>query len=162
MQSNSYVPIQQSRSNAIQHSRSNTIQQSRPIAIKQSRSNTTVMVQCNTSVMVHCNTTVTSCELVSSIRYKLTCAYSEDSNQSVHPPSLIRLLVFRRCFGLFATHIVPLLDSDQAARMRRLISIFDGHTCQLEPFAGNAVILLDKKCSTFPDSELSQKRVHES
>ena len=34
-------------------------------------------------------------ELVSSIRYKLECAYSDDSNQSAHPHSLIRVLVFR-------------------------------------------------------------------
>ena len=33
-------------------------------------------------------------EPVSSIRYTLACAYSEDSNQSSHPHSLIRVLVF--------------------------------------------------------------------
>ena len=42
-------------------------------------------------------------EPVSSIRYKLACAYSKYSNQSVHAHSLIRVLVFhlRRDFGLF-------------------------------------------------------------
>ena len=152
LQYNSHVPIQQSWSNAIQHSRSNTIQQSRSIAIHQSRSDTTVTIQCNTSVTVHynttvtfqSNTTVTSCELVSSIMYKLTCAYSVDLNQSVHPLSLIRVVVFRlkKCFGLLATHIVPIEVSDQTARTRRLICVFDGRTCRLVPFAGNTVILI--------------------
>ena len=103
-------------------------------------------VQCYTTVTSQCNTTVTSCELVSSIRYMLTCAYSDDSDQSVHPLSKIRVVVFRlkKCFGLLATHIVPIEDSDQTARMRRLICVFDGRTCRLVPFAGNTVILLDK------------------
>ena len=100
--------------------------------------------QCNTTVSVQYNKTVTSCELVSSIRYELARAYSEDSKQSVHPLSLIRVLVFRlkKCFELLATHIVPIEDSDQTARMRRLICVFDGRTCRLVPFAGNAVILI--------------------
>ena len=34
-----------------------------------------------------------SSEPVSSIRYKMACATSEDSNQSVHPHSLISLIV---------------------------------------------------------------------
>ena len=34
-------------------------------------------------------------EPVSSIRYKLACVYSKDSNQSAHPHSLIRVLAFR-------------------------------------------------------------------
>ena len=103
-------------------------------------------VQCYTTVTSQCNTTVTSCKLVSSIRYRLTCAYSDDSNQSVHPPSLIRVVVFRlkKCFGLKATHIAHIEDSDQTARMRRLTCVFDGRTCRLVPFAGNTVILLDK------------------
>ena len=118
--------------------------------------NTRVTFQYNTTVKFQCNTTVTSCELVSSIRYKLTCAYSEDSKQSVHPLSLIRVVVFRlkKCFGLLATHIVHIEYSDQTARTRRLICVFDGRTCRLVPFAGNTVILI--KFSTFPDSELSQ------
>ena len=33
-------------------------------------------------------------ELVSWLRYKLACAYREDSNQTAHPNSLIRVLVF--------------------------------------------------------------------
>ena len=103
-------------------------------------------VQCYTTVTSQCNTTVTSCELVSSIRYKLTRAYSEDSNQSEHPPSLIRVVVFhlKKCFGLLATHIAPIEDSDQTARIRRLICVFDGRICQLVHFAGNNIILLDK------------------
>ena len=36
-----------------------------------------------------------SIEPVSSIMYKLACAYREDSNQSAHPHSLIRVLVYR-------------------------------------------------------------------
>ena len=64
---------------------------------------------------------------------KVTRAYSEDSKQSVHPPSLIRVVVFRlkKCLGLLATHIVPIEDSDQTALMRRLIRVADGRTCQL-------------------------------
>ena len=34
-------------------------------------------------------------EPVISIRYNLACAYSNDSNHSVHPHSLIRVLVFQ-------------------------------------------------------------------
>ena len=128
--------------------------------------NTTVTFQCNKAFTFQCNTIFTSCELVSSIKYKLTRAYSEDSNQSVHPPSLIRVVVFclKKCFGLLATHIVhivlqmrrltrvvvfrlkicfgpltthrtPIEDADKTARMRRLISVFDGCTCLLEYFA---------------------------
>ena len=106
--------------------------------------NTTASFQCNTTVTFQYNTTVTSCELVSSIRYKLTCAYSEDSKQSVHPLSLIRVVVFRlkKCFELLATHIVPIEDSDQTARTRRLVSVFDGRTCQPVHFAGNTVIFI--------------------
>ena len=94
---------------------------------------TTVTFQYNTTVTFQCNSTVTSCELVSSIRYKLTCAYREDSNRPVHQLSLIRVVVFRlkKCFGLLATHIAHIEDSDQTARMRRLISVADGRTCQL-------------------------------
>ena len=36
-----------------------------------------------------------------------------------------------------AIHRVPNEDSDQTAQMGRLIWVFDGHTCQLYPFAGN-------------------------
>ena len=41
-------------------------------------------------------------ELVFSIRYKLACVYSKDSNQSGHTRSLIRILVFylKRCWTL--------------------------------------------------------------
>ena len=107
--------------------------------------NTTMTYLCSATVTFQTNTTVTSCELVSNIRFKLTCTYSEDSNQSVHPPSLIRLVVFhlKKCFGLLATHIVHIEDSDQTVRTRRLISVYDGRTCQLEPFTGNTAILLD-------------------
>ena len=107
--------------------------------------NTTMTYLCSTTVTFQTNTTVTSCELVSSIMYKLTCAYSEDSNQSVNPLSLIRVVVFRlkKCFELLATHIVHIEDSDQTARTRRLICVFDGRTCRLVPFAGNTAILLD-------------------
>ena len=103
-------------------------------------------VQCNTTVTFKCNTTVTSCEPVSSIRYNLTCRYSEDSNQCMHPPSLIRVVVLRlkKCFDMLAIHRAPIEDSDQTARMRRLICVVDGCTCQLVPFTGNTVILLDK------------------
>ena len=38
---------------------------------------------------------VSGFELVSSIGKKLACAYSEDTNQSAHPHSLIRVLVSR-------------------------------------------------------------------
>ena len=75
---------------------------------------------------------------------KVTRAYSVDSNQSVHPPSLIRVVVFRlkKCFGLLATHLVPIEDSDQIAWMHRLISVADGRICQLVLFAGNTVIFI--------------------
>ena len=43
-------------------------------------------------------------EPVSSIRYKLACVYTKDSNHSAHPHSLIRALTL-------ATHSVPLKDS---------------------------------------------------
>ena len=106
--------------------------------------NTTMTYLCSTTVTFQTNTTVTSCELVSSIRYKLAHAYSEDSNQSAHPSSLIRVVVFslKICFGLLATHIVPIEDSDQTARTRRLVSVFDGRTCQPVHFAGNTVIFI--------------------
>ena len=89
--------------------------------------------------------------------YKLTCAYSEDLKQSVHPPSLIRVVVFRlkKCFGLLATHRVPIRDSDQAARMHLLISVFDGRTYQLVLLLVTLLSYLIH-FSTFPDSELSQ------
>ena len=48
-------------------------------------------------------------------------AYSEISNQSVRPHSLIRVLVFRlNDRGPITAHRVPIEHSDQTARMRRL------------------------------------------
>ena len=61
-------------------------------------------------------------ERVTSIIYKLACAYSEDSNQSAHPHSLIRVLVFRlKKRWTLATHRTHNESSDQSAQMRRLI-----------------------------------------
>ena len=67
-----------------------------------------------------------------SISYnEIACAPSEDSAQPAYPCSLIRV---------FAKDLRRLQadseDSDQTARMRRLIWVFDGHTCNL---VGNAV-----------------------
>ena len=51
-------------------------------------------------------------EPVFSMRYKSACAYSENSNQSAHPRSLIRVLVYRpRNVLHFATHRAPIEDS---------------------------------------------------
>ena len=155
MQYNSHVPIQHNSHVPIQHNSHVTIQYNSHVPIQYTtftfQYNATVTFQCNTTVTFQCIATITGCELVSSIRYKLTRAYSEDSNQFVHPLSLIRVLVFhlKKCFGLLATHIVPIVDSDQTARMRRLICVVDGCTCQLVPFTGNTVILLDKSFLPF-------------
>ena len=55
---------------------------------------TTATCQCNTTARFQCNTTVTSCELVSSIRFKLACAFSEDSI-SLYVYSILGVLGFR-------------------------------------------------------------------
>ena len=76
-------------------------------------------------------------EHVFSIRYKFACGYSQDTNQSVHPHSLIRVIVFH------LKNIRPLIihkgssETDQSEQMRRLIWVFDGRSCQLVPFAGH-------------------------
>ena len=141
-QCNTTVTFKCNTTDTFQYNTTNTFQYNTTVTFQ---CNATVTFQCNTTVTFQCNTTVTSCELVSSIMYKLTRAYSEDSNQSAHPPSLIRVVVFRLkiCFGPLTTHIVRIEDSDQTVRMRRLICVFDGRTCRLVPFAGNTVILLD-------------------
>ena len=51
-------------------------------------------------------------ESIPGIRYKLKCAYSEYSNQSAHPHSLIRVLVFR------LKNIRPIENSDQTGRVQ--------------------------------------------
>ena len=57
-------------------------------------------------------------EPVANIRYKLVCTHSEDSNESAHAHVLI--IVWRNARAL-ATHRAHIEDSDQTARMRRLI-----------------------------------------
>ena len=65
--------------------------------------------------------------LVSSIRYKLAFAYSEDSNQSAHPHSLIRVLVLRM------KNRRPIVDSDQTLRAQSDLSLRCAHmpTCTI-------------------------------
>ena len=61
-------------------------------------------------------------EQVSSIRYKLACAYSKDSNQSAHQLSLIRVFaVDMKNHWDRATHRMPSKDYEQTANLRRLI-----------------------------------------
>ena len=43
--------------------------------------------------------------------------------------------------GTLATHIALIKDSDQTARMRRLICVLDERTCLDVPFAGHRLIL---------------------
>ena len=56
------------------------------------------------------------------------CAPSEDSDQSGHPPSLIRVSAVRM---KKATHWAHSEDSDQTGRMPRLIWVFAGRTVTL-------------------------------
>ena len=61
-----------------------------------------------------------------SISYKTACTPSKDPDQPAHPH-----------FGSLATHRVSCNEnSDQTARMRRLVCIFAGCTCNI---VGNAV-----------------------
>ena len=53
--------------------------------------------------------------------YFLTCAPNEDSNQPAHPRSLIRDFVVHMEFAVSASQNATSEDSDQNARMRRLI-----------------------------------------
>ena len=75
---------------------------------------------------------LTISELVSSIRYWLACAYSEDSNQSAHLHSLIRILVF--CLR----NVCPWLSIEHSSKtLIRLCgcagwSVIDLLTCQLQ------------------------------
>ena len=59
---------------------------------------------------------------------KMTCAPSEDSDQPVHPPSLIRVFAVR--MKKACVHWAHTEDSDQTGRMPRLIWVFAGRTCQ--------------------------------
>ena len=70
---------------------------------------------------------IPAAEPVSCIRYKLACAYSEDSYQSEHLHSLIRVLVF--CLKKRWILGYPLM-TDQTVWMHSLIGVFDGCTCQ--------------------------------
>ena len=61
------------------------------------------------------------------IRYLLTCAPNQDSNQPVHTCSLINLCCPHEKTSEFQN--VPSENSDQPVQMHRLILIFTGHTC---------------------------------
>ena len=66
----------------------------------------------------------------------------EDSDQPRHQLSLIRVLVSaRRNVGPLSTHRAPIENSDQTARMRRLIWVFDVHIFQLVLFAHIMIFL---------------------
>ena len=61
---------------------------------------------------------------------KMAIAPSEDTDQPVHPPSLIwseSLLSAWRNIGFSATHWAHCEDSDQTGRMPKLIWVFAGH-----------------------------------
>ena len=78
---------------------------------------------------------VSTFELGHGIRYQLACAYSENSNPSVHSHCLVSLSL-----PPLATHIAPIKDCDQTSWMHRLILVFDGCKCQLVPFDGQRLI----------------------
>ena len=59
--------------------------------------------------------------------YLLARAFSEVLNQPAHPRSLIRIFVV--CRKKLCIQNAPNKDSDQTARMRRLIWIFAGRRC---------------------------------
>ena len=57
------------------------------------------------------------------------CAQNKDSNQPAYRQSLIRVFLVRmKTLCIFTIQIMPSEDSDQTARMRRLIRIFAGST----------------------------------
>ena len=92
-------------------------------------------------------------DLVSNIRYKLACVYSKDSNHSVHqqseqsngfpPEETLHPWLYTEC---------P-LKTDQIEQAG--VSVFDGCTCKLVPFAGHwlkstciFISILIKSCSS--------------
>ena len=72
---------------------------------------------------------------LSSIRYKVACRYSKDSNQLAHLHHLISVLVLQlKNVGHLAFDRTPIKDSDQTAQMCRMVRVYDVCTCKLYLF----------------------------
>ena len=72
----------------------------------------------------------------------IACASSKDWEQPAQPHHTDQSSLFAwRRFGSLATQNVPCKDSDQTARMRSLIRVFAGHTCNLESIVGKCSAL---------------------
>ena len=83
-------------------------------------------------------------ELVSSMGYKLECAYNKDWNQSANSESKISA---HSC----ATHRGTIKDSDQTARMRRLVWFF------MVAYANLYLLLATSLCQADPDLDQLNK-----
>ena len=68
----------------------------------------------------------------------MTSAYRDDSNQSMHPHSLIRVLFLspEEMLNPWLPKECP-LKTDQTVWIHKQIKVFDWLTFQLVPFAGN-------------------------
>ena len=73
-------------------------------------------------------------ELSSSIRYKMACVHSKDSNQPAHPHSLISLSFPPDEMISLWLPIEHSSKTDQPAQLCSLICVLDGHKCQFVSF----------------------------